>query len=569
MDPTALAPRPTPARPGPTDEPAVTIYTARKVRTMDDLAPVAEAVAVQGERIYAVGSRAAIEKGLELSGREFHLDDRFADCVILPGFIESHSHAPNVGLFWQWAYVGQISQVAPDGDRAEGLPTRDAVVEKLVRVAAETEGSGAPIAAWGYDPALVAGHEGLTREQLDTVSATRPVLALNMSGHIGYVNSVVLEKVGYDASTTTTGVVRGVDGRPTGELQELAALLPAMAQFGTPTSEALAKGMWDVARIAQRVGATTITDMAMGAMPGMLAAAQAACADPAYPMRLSVYMLDEVVQAMGMDELLALAAQNHPHFRVAGVKFVLDGSIQGYTANVRWPYYYDGHPNGIANMTAESFTRDLLVSHNAGLQCAIHVNGDAATDMALDCVSEVLAQASRPDHRHRFEHNQMVDDDNLARMAALGVCTNLFANHVYYWGDFHRRHTLGPDRAARMNPLASAKRHGVRFSVHSDSWVTPIDPLHMVWTASTRKTKSGMVLGPDECISVDDALHAITIDSAWLLHEDHEKGSITTGKLADFAVLDADPSDDDPDAILDISVVATVIGGTVVAVGSF
>jgi predicted amidohydrolase YtcJ len=140
---------------------------------------------------------------------------------------------------------------------------------------------------------------------------------------------------------------------------------------------------------------------------------------------------------------------------------------------------------------------------------------------------------------------------------------------VFYWGDFHSRYTLGPDRAAHMNPLAAAARHGVRFSLHSDSWVTPIDPLHMVWTAAVRETSSGAVLGADECIPVADALRAVTIDAAYLLGEEADRGSIEIGKLADLVVLSDAPSDDDVDAIRGIEVVATVLGGRVVDVGSF
>ena len=147
-------------------------------------------------------------------------------------------------------------------------------------------------------------------------------------------------------------------------------------------------------------------------------------------------------------------------------------------------------------------------------------------------------------------------------MKQLGTATNLFANHIYYWGDLHYSTFAGPDRARRINPAGSAQRLGIPFSLHSDASVTPVDPLFAMWAATTRKTMSGRVLGPDERITIPQALHAVTLGAAYLLQQDDRKGSIETGKLADFTVLDRNPFDvRNPDELRTIKVLGTVMGG--------
>ncbi|MEM9655577.1 MAG: amidohydrolase family protein, partial [Actinomycetota bacterium] len=144
---------------------------------------------------------------------------------------------------------------------------------------------------------------------------------------------------------------------------------------------------------------------------------------------------------------------------------------------------------------------------------------------------------------------------------ALGMCANIFSNHIFYWGDLHRDRTIGPERAAGMDAAANALAEGVSFSIHSDAPVTPLGHLHTMWCAVNRVTASGQVLGPHQRIAVADALHAATIGAAHQIKMDHDVGSIEAGKFADFAVLDDNPLTVDPMAIKDIGVWGTVLGG--------
>ncbi|MEO1612584.1 MAG: amidohydrolase family protein, partial [Pseudomonadota bacterium] len=192
----------------------------------------------------------------------------------------------------------------------------------------------------------------------------------------------------------------------------------------------------------------------------------------------------------------------------------------------------------------------------------IHTNGDAASALAIDAIADAMLESPNPDLRHVLEHAQMAGIDQFKRMKALGVTANLFANHLYYFGDVHWEKSLGPDRTMRMNACADAwATFGGDFAIHSDAPVTPMGPLTTAWCAVNRMTEQGRILGNSQQISVAQALHCITLGAAYVLKMDDQVGSIQCGKRADFCVLDSDPTAVDPMALRDVKPVATVLGG--------
>ncbi|MCY1277060.1 N-substituted formamide deformylase [compost metagenome] len=193
-------------------------------------------------------------------------------------------------------------------------------------------------------------------------------------------------------------------------------------------------------------------------------------------------------------------------------------------------------------------------------QIAIHGNGDAAIDDILFAFSEAQKAFPRADARHIIVHAQTARDDQLDKMKALGVIPSFFVLHTYYWGDRHRDVFLGPQRAMRISPAESALKRGVRFTIHTDTPVVPMDPLRLMWSAANRISSSGKVIGAAERISPTQALRAVTIDAAWQAFEENNRGSIEPGKLADFAILSASPLED-PAQIKDIQVLETIVGG--------
>ncbi len=253
---------------------------------------------------------------------------------------------------------------------------------------------------------------------------------------------------------------------------------------------------------------------------------------------------------------------------VGAVKLLQDGSIQGYTGYLEAPYYKQPEAQqgfrGYSRRARQELIDMITKYHREGYQIAVHGNGDAAIDDILAAFEAAQKSFPRPDVRHRIEHAQMAREDQLDTMKRLGVTPSFFVGHVYYWGDRHRDIFLGPARGARISPLASALRRGIPFTVHDDTPVTPVNPLMLVWDAVNRVTRDGKVLGPEQRISVLEALRAVTSTAAWQNFEEAKKGSIEPGKLADFVILNADPLKVEPMALRELKVLQTVVGGKTV-----
>ena len=536
-----------------------TIYRAKKIITMCPSHPFANHVAVHGDRILSVGELQ------ELSGwGDYEINDQFADKIIMPGFVEGHSHTLE-GVFWQYTYVGYFDRIGPDGMLWTGLQSIDAVVERLRQIAAEAENSNTAVVGWGFDPIYFSSRRMISAD-LDQVTADRPVIVMHASGHMLNANGFILRQAGVTADTQVQGVLKDDQGEPTGELQELAAMFMAfeVAEVHLFDQIGSAQSLRHFAAVAQRAGVTTATDLYHPLTKESIQPMLQVTSEVDYPIRLvTAYGALSGPTQQGIERLQELRPQSTAKLRFGIVKMMTDGSIQGFTARLKWPGYYNGAPNGIWNAPPEELTRQFAAFHDAGFQIHIHTNGDEASEVMLDAIESALAKNPRPNHRHTLQHCQMMTQSQLQRAASLGVCVNMFANHIYYWGEEHRAVTLGPERAQRIEPFASAKRLGVPFAMHSDAPVTPMAPLFTAWCATQRKTAQGRTLGEQERIEVGDALYAITMGAAYTLKMDHEIGSIETGKFADFAILEEDPLSVPSDAIKDVPVWGTVVDGRI------
>lgn len=527
-------------------------YRARKIITMEADLPVATHIAVDDGRVLAVGHAA------DAQGWGYPIDERYAQHVILPGFVEAHGHLVTGGI-WDFVCVGAHERRHPAGHSVAGIRENDAVVARL---RSEAPAQGAVI-GWGLDPIFIPPPR-LSSRDLDQVATDRPVAILHSNLHAMTVNGFVLDLVQYGRDSDVPGIVRDAEGAPTGELREFAAMFPVMRRLGIDFS-GLAnseRALERYGRLAIQSGVTTITDLLNDLPDAAVTMMQAYTNAEDCPIRLSV-----ALNALGgkPEEIVAkarsLALLSTDRLRLGSVKLMTDGSIQAFTAQLKPPGYHRSEGDPMWNVAPDQLERLIDVLHGARLRMHIHTNGDLAIEVAIGALEKAVIAHPEWDHRHTLQHFQMAEQAHIRRLKAIGGAANIFANHVYYFGDQHHDITLGPERAARIDPCGSALAHGLPIAIHSDTPVTPLAPLFSAGCAINRRTESGRLLGRDERIGRMDALRAITVGAAWTLKMDHEVGSIAAGKQADFAILADDPLEVDPESIGEIRVAGTVSGG--------
>ena len=537
-----------------------TIYVARKIITMNPSRPEASHVAVRGDRILAVGDLAELE-----TWGDYKLDETFADKVLMPGLVEGHAHAME-GTLWRNVYCGFFDRSDPNGKTWAGSKSIETVLERLKEAEAKLEDPDAPLSGWSLDP-IYMDNTRVTRADLDKVSATRPIGVLHASGHVMNVNTKALELGGYlKKGINHPGIPLGADGLPTGELFSPEAMTPVAVHVGFDRSltDADEQGLRDFGKLCVRTGVTTITDLAARLGPDGVDAMLRVTGEANFPARVVPFQFFMGATAKEIvDKVIGLKKRATDRLRLGRIKAVADGSIQGFSARMRWPGYHNGAPNGLWYTAPEQLAELYRLALAAGVQVHTHTNGAEATEMVLDTLGPALMEVPSPDHRFTLQHCQLADAAQFRRMNKLGMCVNLFANHHYYWGDEHYRLTVGPERALRMNACRTALDTNVPMSIHSDAPITPLGPLFTAWCAVNRLTASGRTQGEHEKIAVSEALYAVTIGAAYTLHLDDEVGSIEVGKKADFAVLEDDPTEIGGENLKDVRVWGTVQGGRI------
>ncbi|MDD9909227.1 MAG: amidohydrolase [Ahrensia sp.] len=538
----------------------ITIYRAKTIITMNPANAEATHVAVRDGRILGAGS---LE---DLAGWGEHtVDERFADKVLMPGLVEGHAHTME-GTLWRHTYCGFFDRTDPDGKQWDGLKSIDAVLERLREAEAKLETADEPLPGWQLDP-IYFDNERVTREQLDSVSRDRPIGVLHASGHIMNVNTKALELGGlFKTGLNHPGIPLGPDGYPTGELKGPDVMTPIGIHVGFDRDMLACdeKGLRDFARLCVRAGVTTVADLAARLNEDAVTMMLKVTGEKDYPVCVvPLRFFHGLTPQELVDHASELKERRTQRLHLGKIKVVADGSIQGFSARLKEPGYYNGAPNGLWYVAPEQLQEIYERALERGLHVHTHTNGDQATELVLDLMEKVLPKHYQADHRFTLQHCQLADAAQFRRMAKLGMCVNLFANHHFYWGDEHYNLTVGPERATRMNACRTALNEGIPMAIHSDAPITPLGPLFTAWCAVNRLTASGRVQGEYERIDVEDALYAITLGAAYTLKLDGEIGSIEAGKRADFAVLEDDPRNIGSDRLKDVRVWGTVQGGRI------
>lgn len=533
-----------------------TIYSGGPIITMAGGAPEqAEAVVTQGGVIRFVGTRAEADRRFGAGAGHVDLRGR----TMLPGFIDAHSHFGSALM-----QAGGVNLGSPPVGGVTSVPSLIDRIRAHIRDHAVPAGGW--VVGWNYDQSQLAEARHVTRAELDAAFPDHKVVLLHVSMHGAVLNGAALTAAGIGAETPAPagGVIgRDAAGQPNGLLME-AAMFGAMAAMPRPDA-------------AQRLAALDGAQNAYFAEGYTHAQEGAARMDDirfltsdAARGRMRIDMSIEVL----FTELPTLTANPvqpfgewRDHVKLQGVKFILDGSPQARTAYFTQPYLHGG-PNGepdwhgtpiIDQATFVTLARPV---HAAGLQMFMHANGDAAIDMAINGL-DALGLRAGDNRRPVVIHSQFQRRDQLARYAALGVSPSYFTNHTFFWGDVHVGN-VGPDMAAGISPLRSARAAGLIVSNHSDYGVTPLDTRFMLWSAMARTSRSGVVIGPDERVDAYAALQALTTGPAFQMFEEGRKGRIAEGLLADFVILDRNPLETPVEAIRSIAVMATIKDGATV-----
>jgi predicted amidohydrolase YtcJ len=530
---------------GLSGEPADTIFLSRRMHTMAARRPQAQALAVRGGRILAVGSRAQV---MGLKGSATQVID-LGDLTVLPGFVDPHMHSNFCGLR-PWLDVGPFT--TKDMDEAR----------RKIAQAASAARAGQWVQAKMLDPSLMPGRP-FTRRELDQLAPQVPVFVLESNGHVAYVNSKAIELAKVTKETPDPPQARfgrDADGELSGRIEEPPAFQPFVTVMPKPSPEEFVGFLRADLDDASARGCTALHDCGIG---GLYAEGDIALIEAAMKTDPGVRYAGMLVSThMNKWREMGLRPGVHsPRFTLNGIKAWSDGSNQGGTGYQREPYLGSSN-RGALNYRPEEIEQVVREAHESGWQLGIHANGDAAIDVTLDAFERGTRGAGGHKLRHRIEHCSILHDAQIARMRKLGISPSFLIGHVHFWGRAFRDRLLGPARADRLDPCRSALKGGLRISLHSDYNVTPIDPLRCVQNAVLRDMREGGgVLNPGERITVLQGLRAVTIDAAWQCHLDHLCGSLEPGKAADLVVLERDPLTVPLDAIQSIKIHSTWLDG--------
>lgn len=511
-----------------------------RVFTSDPAQPQAEAFAVKGDKFIAVGNSDEISG---LAGSRTETIDA-EGMYVTAGFIDAHSHPSGAG-------VNELVQVNAD------LRSATAIAEAL-RQRASTTPQGQWVQAFKYDDTKLSEGRPLNRDDIDALVPDHPVVVRHRGGHTSVYNSLALNLAGVNAETQDPPggrFYRDANGRLTGLVAGSARSAFSGLTPNDSSREQRRDGVTLISELMTRAGLTSVHQTG-GSRDDMIAYQDAR---EAGGMRFRMYLFprgrlfDDLVNAgvrTGMGDEV---------FRIGAVKFTADGSASERTMRMSEPY--EGRPDdyGLLYMTEQEIHESVENAHRNDYQVAIHANGDVTIDMVLDAYERVQRLWPRENTRHRIEHCSLVNPELLTRIKDLGVIPAPFYTYVHYHGN--KWVDYGEERMRWMFAHKSFLDYGIPVAPASDYTPGPYEPLMAIQSMVTRKDFEGRVWGPNQRISIEDAIRICTLNGAYASFEEDIKGSISAGKLADFVMLADAPQDVDPDEIKNIEVVRTVVGG--------
>ncbi len=554
----------------------VHVYVAKKIITMEPAMPEAKVVAIRDGRILGVG-RTLKDVEPWFRGQPHVIDRGFAGKILMPGFIDPHLHPIMGAVLLPTEFITPEDWDLPGG-HVTGLRTQEAYRARLAETVAASEGpADKAFITWGYHQLW---HGDLTRADLDAIERVRPVIVWQRSFHEIIANTAAMEMMGFAREEDLAPFLQipGVDPHhinftdghfmETGLVAALAKLRPTIL-----APDHLGEGFSIMQTMLLNAGVTTIADMATGIFADFATEAammENAFEKPGAPVRiLMVPLAKSLLMAEGdfakADSFIRAQEEKYEGRRLFmnnRIKLIADGAFFSQFMRMNPPGYTDGHegkwitePDDLRAMASDFW--------DAGYKIHTHVNGDEGLDVVLDILEDLQLETPRPDHRFTMEHLGYSTESQNRRLAELGALVSAQPNYVYVLSDAYAREGLSHDRASQISRLGSLERLDVPVALHSDLTMAPAQPLFLAWLAANRRNMEGDVMAPNERISLDKALRAITIDAAYVLGLENEIGSIAAGKRADFAVLEEDPIQLGAKGLKDVPVWGVVFEGEV------
>jgi predicted amidohydrolase YtcJ len=525
------------------------IISNANVWTGDDAQPKAQAVAVLGARVVSVGSNAEVSlwrgantKVLDANGK-----------LLLPGFNDAHVHFLSGGEQLDSVQLNDVTKT-------------DEFVRRIAEQAKKTP-KGEWILGGDWDETKWNPPDLPTKEMIDPITPDNPVLVSRYDGHSALANSLALRLAGITAQTPDPPggtIVRDAQGNPTGDLKD-AAMDAADQVVPPPSHDQLWRAAKRALEYAASLGVTSVQAM-----------------NPEYA---DVAVFSELLQngelttriyaaplITGVDDQAKIGIRHAfggPYLRIGAVKAFADGSLGSRTAYFFDPFSDQPENHGLlsSEMQPLSLMRDRMMKADAaGLQICTHAIGDQAISMVLDLYTDVVKAHRGAERRFRIEHAQHMAEKDFARFAQLDVIASVQPYHAIDDGRWAEAR-IGHDRARRTYAFRTFLNHGVHLAFGTDWDVAPLNPLLTVYAAVTRSTLDGknpQGWFPEQKLTVEEAVHAYTMGSAYAEFQEKEKGSITVGKLADMVLLSDDIFSIDPAKIREVKVLKTIVGGKVI-----
>lgn len=540
---------------------SIVVYTAKKIITMEPSAPTAGAVAVRDGTILAVGSLDDLQPWMESGHYEIVSD--FNDKILLPGLIEPHIH-PFMGAAMMMCDLILAFEWRLPWGTVKPTRGKDAYIAELQRLERSKSDPAEPMVTWGYHQLW---HGRITRRDLDAISSTRPIVVWHRSAHEMFFNTAALAYFTLTEAEASSNPMVNYDEGHYWEQATIELAAPKMAAF-TFAPKRYLEGTARVRDIVRFGGMTTVAELSFGitnAELEWLGPSRVLDSDDVPFRTYFVHDAKTPALTLGLEASMAwaeaLPKRNTSRLRfLRHTKLFADGAFYSQGMRLGGAGYIDGHL-GEWMTPPDLFERLATAYWNAGYQIHVHTNGDEALQFVLQTLEHLHDVKPRFDHRFTIEHFGYCTEAQVTKLARLGAVVSANPYYLYELGDMYAHVGMGADRAAQMVRLGSVAREGIPIALHSDFAMAPARPLLLAQIAATRRSAEGTQLCPQESLSLDQALRAITINAAFVLGLENEIGSIASGKRADFTVLDEDPYEGGAEHLAGVPIWGTIFEG--------